>query len=351
MSHAVSIRRLAAALALGGGGLGALGFAGFGVLKAEARMARRTIGQPFGQVGPDASGTFGPPAGTPWELAVIGDSTAVGLGADGPADTPGALLADGLSAVSGRPVRVTVVAVVGAESSHLAEQLDRLFAERERIDIALVMVGANDVTHRISLEDAAADLGTTVRRLRERDVEVVVGTCPDLGTIKPLAQPLRWVARWLSRRLAAAQTVAVVRAGGRTVSLGDLLGREFARNHHEMFSSDRFHPSSTGYARAAAVLLPSMAEALGLVLPTAAADVRAGEGVDDVTHAAVRAAREAGTEVTGVAVAGSELGPRGRWTMLRRRRRSDVEADADAATTSSSGHPRAGARSAADRQR
>ena len=38
----------------------------------------------------------------------------------------------------------------------------------------------------------------------------------------------RLLARKWSRDLAAAQTVAVVEAGGRTVSLGDLLGPEFA---------------------------------------------------------------------------------------------------------------------------
>src|SRR3954462_3845198 len=100
----------------------------------------------------------------------------------------------------------------------------------------MVMVGANDVTHRIKSSAAAASLGHVVRRLRERDIEVVVGTCPDLGTVEPLAQPLRWFARRLSRHLAAAQTVAVVEAGRRTVSLGDLMAAEFQARSREMFS-------------------------------------------------------------------------------------------------------------------
>lgn len=319
MSSALSVRRLVAAAAIGGGGIGALGMAGFGVLKAEAKLARRWIGQPFGLEGPDASGTVGDGSGELLEFAVIGDSSAVGLGADHPDDTPGAVLAKGLAALSGRPVRVTVVAVVGAESSHLGEQVDRLFAERARTDLAMIMVGANDVTHRVRSSQAAASLGEVVRRLHERDVHVVVGTCPDLGSVEPLAQPLRWIARQLSRRLATAQTIAVVEAGGRTVSVGDLMRAEFEGRRHEMFSSDRFHPSSAGYARACAALLPSMAEALGLAQPqTSSPDLSVGEGVDDVAHAAVRAARTAGTEVTGVQMAGSERGPRGRWALLRR---------------------------------
>ena len=50
-----------------------------------------------------------------------------------------------------------------------------------------------------------------VRTLRDAGCEVVVGTCPDLGTIRPIQPPLRWLARRWSRQLAAAQTVG----GGR----------------------------------------------------------------------------------------------------------------------------------------
>src|SRR5690606_26796976 len=93
---------------------------------------------------------------------------------------------------------------------------------------------------------------------------VIVGTCPDLGTIEPVPQPLRLLARRWSRDLAAAQTVAVVEAGARTVSLADMLGTEFATKPTELFAADRFHPSPAGYARAAAALLPSVVDALGL---------------------------------------------------------------------------------------
>ena len=151
------------------------------------------------------------------------------------------------------------------------------------------MVGANDVTHRIDKSVAVRHLAQTVRELRDAGAEVVVGTCPDLGTVEPVAQPLRLLARRWSRDLAAAQTVAVVEAGGRTVSLGDLLGPEFYERPHEMFSSDRFHPSPAGYARAAAALLPSICAALGLWNGEAetAPDRRRGEGVGPVADAAV----------------------------------------------------------------
>src|SRR6185503_18390829 len=127
---------------------------------------------------------------------------------------------------------------------------------------------------------------------------VVVGTCPDLGTIKPIAPPLKQVARAWSRRLAAAQTIAVVEAGGRTVSLGSVLGPEFAAAPALLFGPDRFHPSAAGYAHLASVLLPSVLAALGIIT---AEDVRPetfrGEAVLPVSYAAVEAVARPGTEV------------------------------------------------------
>ncbi|HVD27189.1 MAG TPA: GDSL-type esterase/lipase family protein, partial [Mycobacteriales bacterium] len=131
-------------------------------------------------------------------------------------------------------------------------------------DVVVVMIGANDVTSRTRPSEAVQHLGRAVRRLRAEGAEVVVCTCPDLGTVEPILQPLRLVARVWSRQLAAAQTIAVVEAGGRTVSLGDVLGPEFAARPNEMFSADRFHPSAAGYAAAVAVTLPSVCAAVGL---------------------------------------------------------------------------------------
>lgn len=330
MSRAGRARRIAAAAAFGGGGLAGLAGAGYGIVFTEAKLARRWIGTPFGRQGPDANGTYGAGAGEPLVVAMLGDSSAVGLGVEDAAQTPGAVIATGLAALSGRRVVLHVVAVVGARSEHLAAQVDRLEETVGPLDAAVVMVGGNDVTARVRPAVAVRSLAEAVRRLRDGGAEVVVGTCPDLGTIEPLAQPLRYLARRWSRELAAAQTIAVVEAGGRTVSLGDLLGAEFASRPRELFSADRFHPSAAGYARCAAALLPSVCDALGVV-PWATEqrpDVRRGEGVDDVAHAAARAAAVAGTEVAGAEVGGAERGPRGRWALLLRRWRTAVPQEA-----------------------
>jgi hypothetical protein len=133
--------------------------------------------------------------------------------------------------------------------------------------------------------------------------------------------PLRQVARSWSRRLAAAQTIAVVEATGRTVSMGSLLSEAF-RTNPSMWGPDNFHPSVTGYAAAAAALLPSVAAAVGVgpesfIHP----EPFRGEAVLPIAEAAVQAVRTAGTEVAATRVAGNERGPRGRWAQLRHRRR------------------------------
>jgi lysophospholipase L1-like esterase len=313
MWRAFTARRIAAAAAYGGGGITALGGITFGLLLMQARLARRTIlARPNGDP-PIADGLYGGTrGGEPLSLVVLGDSTAAGLGVHASEETPAALLAAGLSAIARRPVRLTNVARSGSRSQALGGQVDQ--ALQARPDVAVIMIGANDVTGRVPAAESVRHLARAVERLRGAGGEVVVGTCPDLGSVKSLMPPLRWFARRASRQLAAAQTISVVERGGRSVSLGDLLGREFAADPLSMFSEDRYHPSARGYAAASAAVLPSMASALGLghdLSEHLTADVL------PVYLAAAEAAERAGTEVSGASVAGLDRGPRGRWATLR----------------------------------
>jgi lysophospholipase L1-like esterase len=313
----------ARALAAGTGSLG-LGFATLLLLREEARAARRKVEARTNKQELVADGIYGRGRGRakPLVFAVLGDSTAVGLGVERAAETPGVLIASALAELAERPVRLVRVAVTGAESRELDDQVDRALAEKP--DVALIMVGANDVTKFTKPAVSVRHLENAVRRLIEAGCEVVVGTCPDLGTIRPIAQPLRLLARRWSRQMAAAQTIAVVEAGGRTVSLGSVLGPAFASDR-AMFSNDEFHPSAVGYAQAAAVLLPSVADAVG-VWPApdrSVRPIRRGT-VRPVAQAAARAASRTGTEVQPAEVRGSDVGPRGPWALLRRRRPTDL---------------------------
>ncbi|MFW6774319.1 SGNH/GDSL hydrolase family protein [Nocardioides sp. CPCC 205120] len=256
--------RAAVAVATAAGGVGvAVGYGGRSLLRRQAATARRLIGKPLGEQALDADKTYRKRyGGRPVELLVLGDSIAAGLGAETPGDTFGARVAKHVASELERPVRLRSVAQVGAESSMLGDQLAEL-PPGYRADVAVLVVGGNDVTHRVPVADSVRHLREAIEALGERGIPVVVGTCPDLGALRPVPQPLRSLGSRASRQLAAAQRAAAVAAGARAVSLADVVGPFFITNPDEMFSLDRFHPSAAGYKRTAKAVLPSVLAALG----------------------------------------------------------------------------------------
>ena len=232
------------------------------VLRRQAARARSIIGQPLGHRAPDADRSYRKKRGDRIELLLLGDSIAAGLGADDARGTLGARLARKLAKGTDRAVRLRTAAVVGSESSMLAEQLDAL-PEEYRPDLAVVIVGGNDVTHRVPVGESVKHLEDCIERLRATGAQVVVGTCPDLGALRAVPQPLRALGARASRQLAQAQRAAALERGAFAVSLADVVGPFFITNPDEMFSLDRFHPSALGYKRTAAAMLPSLLVALG----------------------------------------------------------------------------------------
>ena len=306
-----------------------LGGSFWGLLVAEAQLARRTIGDADGDP-PDASGWYGQGRpGPALKIALVGDSSAAGYGVDEVEETPGAILASGVAEAADRRVYLASAAKVGAQSKDLEGQIDQVLPTEPQV--AVIFIGANDVTHTVPVRTSQRLLGDAVRRLRDAGVEVVMGTCPDLGTIEPVAPPLKQVARLWSRRLAAAQATTVLESGGRAVALASILGPEFAKFSELLFGPDRFHPSAAGYARMASVVLPTVLAALGLApLEDVRPEYARGEALLPIDLAVLEAARHPGASVEPVDVdtAPATQG-RGGFVLLRRRRRrpgSEVEA-------------------------
>ncbi|MDR6865648.1 lysophospholipase L1-like esterase [Microbacterium resistens] len=259
MARARGIGSTAGIVVAVGAGVTAAAVAAGVTLTRQAAIARRRIGKPLGEDAIDADRVWRRRLDGPaLELLVLGDSLAAGLGAERRKDTLGGRLAKGLARRARRPVRLRTAAVVGSESPDLESQLDGLPAGY-RPDVAVIVVGGNDVTHRIPVSVSVRHLEEAISRLRIRDVEVVVGTCPDLGALRPVPQPLRHLASRLSRRLAEAQMEAATRGGARAVDLRRAVGPMFFDEPDTMFSLDRFHPSALGYRRTADALLPALA--------------------------------------------------------------------------------------------
>ena len=112
----------------------------YGVLFTEAKLARRTVGTPFEQAPPSPTACTTRAASAPADpghrrrsqLAVLGDSTAAGLGVDHAGRDPGRDHRHRSGRGLGRTVRLVNVAVSGAQSRDLADQVERRWPTQPR---------------------------------------------------------------------------------------------------------------------------------------------------------------------------------------------------------------------------
>jgi lysophospholipase L1-like esterase len=190
-------------------------------------------------------------------LVVLGDSLAYGTGAARPDDTLGARMARVLDR-AGHTVEVHVVAVPGATSPELAAQVRR--ALPLKADIALVVVGANDLARLLPPAQSAAALAGVVRSLRAAGTTVVVAPAPDLSCVPGVPAALRPALSAACEELQRRQAGAAEAAGATVAPIARQLADAFA-GEPELFSTDRYHPSSAGYARIAAALAPHVVAA------------------------------------------------------------------------------------------
>jgi len=191
-------------------------------------------------------------------LAMLGDSIAAGRGAARRTETAGARLAQRLRD-EGYTVTTRVFAAPGARSDALAEQARRAAAWRPTV--AVVVIGANDLIHRTHAGRAAHLLGDAVHLLRGAGSEVVVAPAPDLSALPDTPPGLVPVLRAASMLLRDSQVIAAHAAGAHVADRDHATARAFAADR-TLFCSDRFHPSSAGYAVIADALHPAVADAL-----------------------------------------------------------------------------------------
>jgi lysophospholipase L1-like esterase len=189
----------------------------------------------------------------PFRLLVLGDSIGYGTGARRAEDALGPRLSAELTA-DGFDVDLHVLAVPGAVSADLAQQARR--AEQLDADLAVVVIGANDLARFVPAAQAAAALAAAVTALRAGGTDVVVVPAPDMSAVPFVPPAFRAAVRAASVLLQGQQAAAVEACGGRIADVAHV-GRLFAADP-AMFSGDRFHPSSAGYASIAQALAPAV---------------------------------------------------------------------------------------------
>lgn len=212
------------------------------VVVAQGLWVRRTV-----EVLPEAAGpkrgTVGGRTDAGEHVVVVGESTAAGCGAS----THDAAFAGAFARARrrryGHPVTWTVHARNGATVRAVRHSL--LPGVDGAFDIAVLLIGVNDVLTRTPLAQWRAGLSAVLDELASRGRAVVMAGVPPFATFPALPNPLR---RYLAERGhaldAVANDVCATRERVQWVASSDLIPSDPA-----FFARDGFHPSSEGYAQ------------------------------------------------------------------------------------------------------
>ncbi len=175
----------------------------------------------------------------------LGDSTAVGVGADHGDDSVAGVLA----ARTGEGV--VMLARPGARVADVVEHQLPEVAPGPGPRRVYVSVGANDVTHLTGRSEFRQRYRRLLDGLADRlepGTPVVVLGVPDIGSVPRFLQPLRALAGLRGRQLdAVIRDEAATRPGLRFVDIAATTGPAFRRQPGLLFAEDRYHPSSAGY--------------------------------------------------------------------------------------------------------
>lgn len=173
-------------------------------------------------------------------LLVVGESTAVGVGATRPDAALAPRLADVLARRQGRAVRWQVVGQNGIRAAGLAEKLRR-HRELLAADVAIVLLGANDTSGMTSLRGWRRNLGAVLELLEPGCERIFVAPVPPFHLFRLLPYPLRWLLGHRGLALCAARR-ALAEPGRVIVMEGD-----FPTEPHYL-AADGYHPSDLAYA-------------------------------------------------------------------------------------------------------
>jgi len=183
---------------------------------------------------------------------VLGDSIAAGLFIERFEQSLGGLVATALAAEHGRPVRCLNLARAGAATRELLVQLP----ETPQADVALVVIGANDVARRTPLSRFETELDQTLTELDDVGEVLLFGPC-DISAVPLFPFWLRRFAAWqMGFYIAAMERVVARHANVSYAWLPPSAGMPA-----DLFAADRFHPNADAHKIIADRLLSGRAAA------------------------------------------------------------------------------------------
>jgi lysophospholipase L1-like esterase len=238
------------------------------VLGAEVELARHGASVPTPDVATLAA-AFAPRDAAPdgvVRVLWLGDSTAAGVGASGPAGSVSSQVGDRLVAAgSHHAFDVRVIAKSGARIGDVVrDQLPRVASMHP--DVVVISVGANDTIHLTRTKAFRDRYNALLDGLRARSVaadHVVVVGVPDMGAPHRLWQPLRALVGLRGRRLDRESERVAHAHHARYVDLFRATSHAFRTRPSTYFARDKYHPSDAGYALWAEAIAPAVIAAAG----------------------------------------------------------------------------------------
>lgn len=201
----------------------------------------------------------GPGDAAPLRLAVVGDSTVVGVGSPTELESLPVLIAQRVADGAGRPVEVTGFGTSGARTATLsAEQLPL----PDGFNAVVVVIGSNDATHATPWPDLRRQTAEMLERATASGASVVLAGTPRFSGTEIIPEPLRTMVDRYSGILRGEQRAAA--ADFPAVRFVDLAADASPRftGRPDATSSDGFHPSPIGYGFWADAIAPAVVAAL-----------------------------------------------------------------------------------------
>lgn len=180
------------------------------------------------------------PNGYP-KILIIGDSTAVGTGADDPEETIAGYFAQDFP-----NAHISNLGENGMKTGHLRDKLS--VAQQLRFDFIAIMIGGNDVVRGTKLEELAQDLPPALDQARSIGKNVLLMTQGNIGNA-PIFPGLLY--QLYTRRARRVRDLFMKVAREKGIHYLDVFVERkddrWIREPKKFYSVDWFHPNGRGY--------------------------------------------------------------------------------------------------------
>ena len=174
-------------------------------------------------------------------LLIVGDSTAVGTGADRPEDSIAGRMADEFDDVS-----IANLAQNGARLQDVHEQLQG--TGKRSFDVVLVQAGANDILYGTPLDQIRTSVETLLDSACKKGGRVIFLSNGNIGLAPAFFPPLSWIYTWRARKVRSLFMDAAAERGVQYVDLFRERGADpFVADPERFYAPDFLHPGSEGY--------------------------------------------------------------------------------------------------------